>query len=104
MVADTKNFIVPVEDFPKFKKWLTGVLKDQSVKITFTKQDGSERVMNCTLREDTVVPYEKKSDREKKENPNIVAVWDIDKNEWRSFKIDSIKTVSFELGSNNEKV
>ena len=65
--------------------------------VTFTKKDGTERVMNCTLQE-SVVPQVKVSpdDTEvRKVNDAVLAVWDTDKSAWRSFRIDSIKNVEF---------
>lgn len=64
------------------------------VLVTFTKADGTERTMRCTLQEGVVVPHEKKTERVKEVNENIVPVWDIEKSAWRSFKFDSIKNVS----------
>ena len=63
-------------------------------KVSFTKQDGTVRDMVCTLKDSIIVPHEKKTDRVKTENNNIMAVWDAEKNAWRSFKIDSI--ISFQ--------
>ena len=53
--------------------------------------------MNCTLQEGVVVPHENKTDKTKVENDEVLAVWDIDKSAWRSFRLDSIKTVQFNL-------
>jgi hypothetical protein len=50
--------------------------------------------MVCTLKDSIIVPHEKKTDRVKTENNNVMAVWDAEKNAWRSFKIDSI--ISFQ--------
>ena len=66
------------------------MLKSGIVNIKFTKVDGTERVMRCTLAEGIVKPHEKTTDREKKVNENIVSVWDVDKDAWRSFRYDSI--------------
>ena len=64
------------------------------VKVTFTKKDGTERVMNCTLKSE-YLPEDYKSDvapdAKKKVNRNILAVWDIDVSGWRSFRVDSVK-------------
>jgi len=35
----------------KEKDWLLGLLRSQIVDITFTKKDGSERILKCTLME-----------------------------------------------------
>ena len=71
------------------RKELIGKLKEGDVSVTFTKKDGTERVMKCTLKED-VVPSVESS---KKENVGVVVVWDTEKNEWRSFRMDSITNV-----------
>jgi len=65
--------------------------------VTFTKSDGTERIMNCTLHESVIVPYEKKSDRTKAESKETMSVWDLDNNGWRSFRLDSVKSIHFDL-------
>lgn len=65
--------------------------------MIFTKTDGTEREMRCTLREDVIQSTEKKTERVKKENLEVMSVWDLDKNAWRSFRLDSVKQITFEL-------
>ena len=65
-------------------------LRKDVLTINFTKVNGEERVMNCTLNE-TLLPEAITSDSEKKENLDVIAVWDTDKDAWRSFRVDSIK-------------
>jgi hypothetical protein len=77
------------------REWLQGLLKEGNVIVTFTKSTGEERKMKCTLKEGVVPLYEKKTDRAKAKNDEVLSVWDLDKNEWRSFRLDSIKTVEF---------
>lgn len=87
-------------DFKESKnlEWLLGVLRtEERVEIKFTKTDGTERVMNCTLKEGVVPPHEKKTERTKKVNENVLPVFDIDKKEWRSFRLDSILSISFTI-------
>ena len=62
-------------------------LQKQAMKITFTKVNGEERVMDCTLQEN-IVPPTKYTDR--KRNEEVLPVFDINKGEWRSFRLDSI--------------
>lgn len=81
------------------RDWLKGVLRHGVVKVTFKKKDGSTRVMECTLMETVVVPHEKTTDRVKEDNPDVMAVWDLDKNAWRSFRLDSVTEVNVELAS-----
>tara|TARA_Y100001949_G_scaffold91778_1_gene77636 strand:- start:28 stop:276 length:249 start_codon:yes stop_codon:yes gene_type:complete len=64
-------------------------LKGGNVQVTFKKIDGDIRKMLCTLQED-VIP---KTTGKKKENKDVLAVWDLGKNAWRSFRLDSIKKV-----------
>lgn len=54
--------------------------------------------MSCTLKEDVVQYTEKKTEKIKKENNDVLAVWDLDKKAWRSFRIDSVKSFAFNIG------
>lgn len=67
-------------------------LKTGEVIVTFTKKDGTERVMKCTLKED-LVPSSELESKGRKPNLEILSVWDLEKDAWRSFRLDSIKTV-----------
>lgn len=62
------------------------------VEVTFQKNDGTERVMKCTLYEG-LVPKVEPSGKTKQPNPDVMPVWDIEANGWRSFRYDSIQTV-----------
>lgn len=79
---------------PEGKTWLRGLLQSEKVEITFVKKDGSERVMNCTLKD---IPADKAPKGSgKKESDDAIAVFDLDKNEWRSFRFDSVKRIQFD--------
>lgn len=79
------------------KDELKCLLQQGVATVTFTKVDGTERIMNCTLKTNiipsvpSVVSEQTEEKKSKIENPNVLAVWDIDVKGWRSFKIDSIK-------------
>jgi hypothetical protein len=77
------------------KQWLQNLIKTQDVKITFTKTDGSQRVIHCTLLPEKIVAYEKKTEKTKQVNEDVLPVWDIKKQQWRSFRYDSIKIIEF---------
>lgn len=65
--------------------------------VGFTKTNGEARQMRCTLRSDMIPAapvVEGKSP--KKENPDVQAVWDLDKGAWRSFRFDSLNSVTIE--------
>jgi len=72
------------------KSNLMNMLHGGIISVKFTKKDGSERTMRCTLNEAYIKPYEKKTDKEKTVNDNSVSVWDIENDSWRSFRLDSI--------------
>lgn len=79
------------------RQWLISHLKMGPVKIAFTKKDGSTRTMNCTLKEDLIVREGKKTDRTKSSNNEVLSVFDLDANGWRSFRLENVYTISFEL-------
>lgn len=64
--------------------------------VTFTKVNGEQRVMTCTLDANLIPdPVEIKADKSPKAvNEEVLPVWDVNANGWRSFRIDSV--VSFE--------
>jgi hypothetical protein len=71
------------------KKELRNTLKSNIVQVTFTKIDGSTRVMNCTLSE-KFLPSTSSNTENKKVNDNVFTVWDTDVNNWRAFRYDSV--------------
>ena len=79
------------------RETLVNGLKKDVLTINFTKVNGEERVMNCTLNE-TLLPEAITSDSEKKENLDVIAVWDIDKDAWRSFRVDSVNSIKIVEG------
>lgn len=80
------------------KDSIVELLKGNVAEVKFTKSDGTERLMKCTLKEDLVVPYSKKTDRVKETNNDIVPVFDVEKNEWRSFRVGSVQSISLWSG------
>jgi hypothetical protein len=73
--------------------WLRQNLK-QDLEITFTKVDGTERVMPCTLR-DGAMPARAVTENHKTRayNPETLSVWCLDKSEWRSFRVMNVTNV-----------
>ena len=83
-------------DWWVFAKWIRSVLTMQPATVTFTKKDGTERVMNCTLRSELIpatVVNENATPRKK--NEAVIAVYDIDSQAWRSFTVRAVKRVEF---------
>lgn len=74
----------------------TLLLENECV-VEFTKVNGEVRSMPCTLNPLIVPPApepkvlaEGEVPRVKKENPNVMNVWCLDKKEWRSFRIANV--------------
>ena len=74
----------------KKREILVEGLKRNLMKVVFTKKNGEERTMLCTLHE-SILPESSITESTKKVNPDTISVWDIDNNGWRSFRMDSIK-------------
>ena len=92
-------------DLKLFKKWLRSHLKFGPVTVTFTKKDGTERVMKCTTNPTYILfkePALVETKREKKINDDVMPVYDMEAGHWKSFRWDSIKSVSFTLGEEYE--
>ena len=69
---------------------------EHGVTVVFTKKDGTERAMLCTLIE-SKIPGDKQPKTPTEVGSTTgqaVRVFDIDKGEWRSFRWDSVKTVN----------
>jgi hypothetical protein len=68
----------------------------EGVRVLFTKKDGTEREMLCTLVY-TNIP-EDSQPKDTTYNTSVVGsavrVFDLEKSEWRSFRWDSVKSVN----------
>jgi hypothetical protein len=62
------------------------------VVVTFTKKDGSERIMPCTTNDDIIAAKGKSTDY-LYQSADTLTVFDLEKNDWRSFNISSVKKV-----------
>jgi hypothetical protein len=86
------------KDWDKFTKWLSGMLRVSEGTVTFTKSDGTERVMKCTLVPNQLPKVEIKEDaKPRKESATSMRVFDLEKKEWRSFTIKKVKQVNFTI-------
>lgn len=67
------------------------VLQRSVVKVMFTKTNGETRIMECTLKP-AVLPKKDKVPVEspKALNDNVIAVWDVKKEDWRAFRVNSV--------------
>ena len=85
------------KDQKEFRKWIRGVLKMHETTITFMKKDGTERKMLCTLIEDKIPSEKVPKKSEKSQSEQSIAVFDVEKSDWRSFRFDSVKKIEFAL-------
>ncbi len=60
------------------------------ITVRFTKKNGDERTMKCTLLSEYLPQQKDIEEISTKENSNLLAVWDVEANGWRSFRIDSV--------------
>ena len=96
------NNLVEIDDRvePMLHKWLKDILTVTEAKVTFTKVDGTERVMRCTLEANKLPPVVVKEDakpRKQSDSTKALRVFDVEKGEWRSFTIKNIKRIELSL-------
>lgn len=92
--------------------WVKQLLTNSEVTVTFTKADGTDRDMLCTLDHSripvsiakpvsTTAPVDgivRESRKPRKEpDPHSIRVYDLEKQEWRSFRFERLKKVTATL-------
>jgi hypothetical protein len=96
----------------QIRDWVRGLLTNSEVTVTFTKEDGTDRDMLCTLDHSripvsiakpvsTTAPVDgivRESKKARKEpDPHSIRVFDLEKQEWRSFRFERLKKVTATL-------
>ena len=96
----------------QIREWVRGLLINSEVTVTFTKADGTDRDMLCTLDHSRIpvrpiapttstAPVDgiiRESRKPKKEpDPHSIRVFDLEKQEWRSFRFERLKKVTATL-------
>lgn len=84
-----------------FKATIKDLVHLGVVTVKFKKLNGEIREMNCTLRADLLPPVPEVDPlappkKVRTPSPDALAVFDLDKQDWRAFRYDSI--VSFTIG------
>ena len=73
------------------------LLQTSIASVTFTKINGDERVMQCTLNEAHLPTATKDDTMSQKKvrdiNEEVLSVWDTKAEGWRSFRIENVKSV-----------
>lgn len=75
--------------------WLKFLLRQENVTVEFKKSDGSIRSMLCTLNESKIPVEKSPKNSGRRQNDEILAVFDVEKQDWRSFRWDSIVSLEF---------
>lgn len=78
------------------KENLIDMLRNNVVTVTFTKVNGEERTMRCTLMTEYVpnAPSNNGQVLLQESESKAVSVWNTELNGWRSFRVDSVKSIS----------
>lgn len=66
-------------------------LRNGVVRVEFTKVDGTNRVMICSLNSKYLPETDEVKVSTQSEQKNAIAVFDLEKNKWRSFRFSSVK-------------
>ncbi len=73
----------------KFTSETDTILKNFEIRLIFRKKDGTLRKMLCT-QDFNKIPVDRQPKGGYHHNPEQVRVWDLEKNDWRSFLKSSI--------------
>lgn len=94
-----------------YRDWVRGLLRNGEITVTFVKSDGALREMRCTLNFE-LIPNEYHTkvtampdpipnlNKVKNRSDETQTVFDLDINQWRSFKYERVKKIraDIELG------
>jgi hypothetical protein len=69
---------------------ILSALSTEKVQVIFTKLTGERRVMNCTKNTQFIPPSQLPAVNEANMGTDYVRVFDLDINEWRSFRKSSV--------------
>ena len=76
---------------------LINKLKENICVVSFKKKDGTNRNMKCTLKENVIPKATKEDPLSQKKiralNEEVLPVWDVEKEGWRSFRVDSVSFI-----------
>ena len=90
-MTDTGVILELAGDADSRNRYIRNLLSEHDCEVTFTKVDGSERVMPCTLRDDAM-PARAVTEHHQTRvyKPELLTVWCLDKAEWRAFKVMNV--------------
>jgi hypothetical protein len=71
-------------------------LKNNVLQVTFSKVNGEERIMPCTLQTEYMPELSESKVQRAEElsvNKSVIRAFAIDKQSWRSFRVDNVKAI-----------
>lgn len=84
------------------REYISRLLHAGEVVVEFKKVNGDLREMPCTLKAELLPPQiideSSLAKESKKVNDTILSVWCLDKQAWRSFRVDSVISISSVTG------
>jgi hypothetical protein len=91
-----KNVFANGVDDELARDWLKSIRKTGTVDVEFKKKDDTMRVMKCTL-DPVFLPavLESAETPARKVSPDTLVVYDLEAKSWRSFRWDSVTSVTF---------
>lgn len=80
------------EQEQSIKDSILSMLRQGEAEVVFTKVDGTERTMRCTLHESHLPERDPEAaDKPRRIRPEgLIAVWDMEKQDWRSISIPTV--------------
>lgn len=87
------------DNSPEGRDWLLSMLRENVITVAFTKKNGEERIMQCTLNPEHFAQDKYRSDlrEDTKLDRTNCTVWDVNAQGWRSFIWTNIKHIEFKL-------
>lgn len=90
-------------NIPRIKDLVEDVLKNNVIYVEFQKVDGTLREMECTKIE-SFLPTVVHETKAKTPSSEVVPVFDLAINAWRSFRLDSLKSVKLSKNGKEKSV
>jgi hypothetical protein len=90
-----------------FRRWTESLLRNGPVTVEFVKSDGTLRTMRCTLDQsliDAPMPMPTSPGLTEPKIPtrtrdvHVQTVWDLEAQQWRSFRYDRLKNITVNIG------
>ena len=87
------------DNSPEGRDWVLSMLRENVISVAFTKKNGEERIMQCTLNPKHFAQDKYRSDltEDTKLDRTNCTVWDINAQGWRSFIWTNIKHIDITL-------